>query len=320
MKIIFAGTPSFAAFHLKLLLESEHELAAVLTQPDRPSGRGGETRPSPVKLLALENQLRTLQPERLKNNKEIISLLRGINPDLILVVAYGLVLPKDFINLPKHGCINVHASLLPRWRGAAPIERSILEGDIEGGITYMKMDEGLDTGPIMKLVPCPINSKDNSESLEKKYENLSRIELLKFIENLNSGKVKKIKQDNSVATYANKIEKKETEIFWKKESREVIEKKIRGLYPKYGAFTFMDKLRVKILKAEIDNKKIDSLPGEIKIIEGSDLYVGCAEGRGIKILSLQLEGKKVVTSSDFIKGNREKINKLKKFTSSLEKK
>lgn len=319
MKIIFAGTPSFAAFHLKLLLNSKHELAAVLTQPDRPSGRGGKPKPSPVKLLAEENQLQILQPESLKNNKEIIAVLEALKPDLILVVAYGLILPKDFINLPKLGCINVHASLLPKWRGAAPIERSILEGDLEGGLTYMEMDEGLDTGPIMKLVPCPISSKENSESLEKKYEDLSSQELLNFLESLSSRGVEKLKQDSSIATYANKIEKQETEIFWESESCEFIERKIRGLYPKYGAFTFLGKLRVKILTAIIDNEEIYALPGEIKVTEEHNLYAGCIEGKAIKILSLQVEGKKAISSEDFIRGNKERLNKQKRFTSSLEK-
>ena len=153
MKIVFAGTPTFSAFHLDLLIKSKNEVAAVLTQPDRKSGRGKKLNVSPVKALAQENQILVLQPKSLKDNIDIIDKLTDIKPDLILVVAYGLILPKEFINLPKLGCINVHASLLPRWRGAAPIERSLMEGESEGGITYMKMDEGLDTGPIMKLLP-----------------------------------------------------------------------------------------------------------------------------------------------------------------------
>ena len=172
MKIVFAGTPLFSAFHLDLLIKSENEVAAVLTQPDRKSGRGKKINVSLVKALAQENQILVLQPKSLKENTEIIDQLKGIEPELILVVAYGLILPKEFINLPKFGCINVHASLLPRWRGAAPIERTLMEGDTEGGITYMKMNEGLDSGPIMKLLPCPIESEESSESLEKKIPKL----------------------------------------------------------------------------------------------------------------------------------------------------
>ena len=144
MKIVFAGTPTFSAFHLDLLIKSKHEVAAVLTQPDRKSGRGKKINVSPVKALAQENKILVLQPKSLKQNPDVINKLNEIKPDLILVVAYGLILPIEFINLPKLDCINVHASLLPRWRGAAPVERSLMEGDAEGGITFMKMDEGLD--------------------------------------------------------------------------------------------------------------------------------------------------------------------------------
>ena len=239
MKIVFAGTPTFSAFHLDLLIKSENEVAAVLTQPDRKSGRGNKINVSPVKALAQENQILVLQPKSLKNNTDVIDQLKDIEPELILVVAYGLILPKEFINLPKFGCINVHASLLPRWRGAAPIERTLIEGDAEGGVTYMKMNEGLDTGPIMKLLPCSIESEENSESLEKKYQNLSEISLLKFLEDISSKKVAEIPQDSSKANYAEKIERQETEILWEFESAELIERKIRALFPKYGSFTFL---------------------------------------------------------------------------------
>ena len=223
MKIVFAGTPTFSAFHLDQLIKSENEVAAVLTQPDRKSGRGNKINVSPVKALAQENQILVLQPKSLKKNTAVIDQLKHIEPELILVVAYGLILPKEFINFPKLGCINVHASLLPRWRGAAPIERTLMEGDTEGGITYMKMNEGLDTGPVMKLLPCPIESEENSESLEKKYQNLSQVELISFLGDLAGGRVKEVKQDSELATYAEKIEKQETEIFWEQEPVEHIE-------------------------------------------------------------------------------------------------
>ena len=222
MKIVFAGTTPFSAFHLHLLIKSKNEVAAVLTQPDRKSGRGKNLKPSPVKTFSEKEGLQVIQPKGLKNNTEVIEGLKAINPDLILVVAYGLILPPEIINLPKFGCINVHASLLPRWRGAAPIERSILEGDSKGGITYMKMDEGLDTGPIMKLLPCPFDEDEDSETLEKKYQNLSKVELISFLENLAEGRVKEINQDSELATYAEKIERQETEIFWEQESSECI--------------------------------------------------------------------------------------------------
>tara|TARA_B100000929_G_scaffold56768_1_gene42478 strand:+ start:138 stop:1094 length:957 start_codon:yes stop_codon:yes gene_type:complete len=317
MKIVFAGTTPFSAFHLDLLIKSKNEVAAVLTQPDRKSGRGKNLKPSPVKTFSKKEGLQVIQPKGLKNNTEVIEGLKAINPDLILVVAYGLILPPEIINLPKFGCINVHASLLPRWRGAAPIERSILEGDSKGGITYMKMDEGLDTGPIMKLLPCTFDEDEDSGTLEKKYQNLSKVELISFLGDLAEGGVKEVNQDSELATYAEKIEKQETEILWEQESAECIERKIRALFPKYGAFTFFGDKRIKILNST--KAKISHLlsPGEISA-EGGALYVGCQNNQSLRLQSLQVEGKNPVSAEDFTKGNAEKIFQIKKFSSSLE--
>ncbi len=317
MKIVFAGTTPFSAFHLDLLIKSKNEVAAVLTQPDRKSGRGKNLKPSPVKTFSEKEGLQVIQPKGLKNNTEVIEGLKAINPDLILVVAYGLILPPEIINLPKFGCINVHASLLPRWRGAAPIERSILEGDSKGGITYMKMDEGLDTGPIMKLLPCAFDEDEDSGTLEKKYQNLSKVELISFLGDLAEGEVKEVNQDSELATYAEKIEKQETEILWEQESAECIERKIRALFPKYGAFTFFGDKRIKILNST--KAKISHLlsPGEISA-EGGALYVGCQNNQSLRLQSLQVEGKNPVSAEDFTKGNAEKIFQIKKFSSSLE--
>ena len=317
MKIVFAGTTPFSAFHLDLLIKSKNEVAAVLTQPDRKSGRGKKLKISPVKAFSEKERLQVIQPKSLRNNPEVIEDLRTINPDLILVVAYGLILPAEIINLPEFGCINIHASLLPRWRGAAPIERSILEGDSKGGITYMKMDEGLDTGPIMKLLPCPFDEDEDSESLEKKYQNLSQVELISFLGDLAEGKVKEVKQDSGLATYAEKIEKHETEIFWEQEPVEHIERKIRALFPKYGAFTFFGDKRIKILNSTKATISRLLSPGELSE-EGGALFVGCQNNQSLRLQSLQIEGKRPVSAEDFIKGNGEKIFRIKKFSSSLE--
>ena len=319
MKIVFAGTPTFSAFHLDLLIKSKHEVSAVLTQPDRGSGRGKKINVSPVKALAQENKILVLQPKSLKKNREVFDKLNEIGPDLILVVAYGLILPIEFINLPKLGCINVHASLLPRWRGAAPVERSIMEGDNEGGITFMKMDEGLDTGPVLKLLPCAIGSEETSESLEKKYQSLSEKNLIDFLDNVYLRKVNEVNQDSSLATYAEKIERQETEILWDVESAELIERKIRALFPKYGSFTFLGEKRVKILNSSQEKSGKQLIPGEIFVSDKNHLYVGCLEGKVLKILNLQMEGKQVVSAREFIKGNEEKLSQIKKFSCSLEK-
>ena len=317
MKIVFAGTTPFSAFHLDLLIKSKNEVAAVFTQPDRKSGRGKNLKPSPVKTFSEKERLQVIQPKSLRNNPEVIEDLRIISPDLILVVAYGLILPAEIINLPEFGCINIHASLLPRWRGAAPIERSILEGDNKGGITYMKMDEGLDTGPIMKLLPCSIDEDEDSESLEKKYQKLSQVELTSFLKDLVEGRVKEVKQNTELATYAEKIEKQETEIFWEQEPVEHIERKIRALFPKYGAFTFFGDKRIKILNSTKASISHPLSPGELSE-KGGALYVGCQNNQSLRLQSLQIEGKKAVSAEDFIKGNAEKIFRIKKFSSSLE--
>ena len=317
MKIVFAGTTPFSAFHLDLLIKSKNEVAAVLTQPDRKSGRGKKLTISPVKSFAEKERLQVIQPKSLRNNLEVIEDLRAISPDLILVVAYGLILPAEIINLPKFGCINIHGSLLPRWRGAAPIERSILGGDSKGGITYMKMDEGLDTGPIMKLLPCPFDEDEDSESLEKKYQNLSQVELISFLRDVAEGRVKEVKQDSELATYAEKIEKQETEIFWEQEPAEHIERKIRALFPKYGAFTFFGDKRIKVLKSMKAKASHLLSPGELSA-EGGALYVGCQDNQSLRLQSLQIEGKKPVSAEDFMKGNAEKIFRIKKFSSSFE--
>ena len=272
-----------------------------------------------MKTLAQENQILVLQPKSLKKNREVIDKLNEIGPDLILVVAYGLILPLEFINLPELGCINVHASLLPRWRGAAPVERSIMEGDNEGGITFMKMDEGLDTGPVLKLLPCAIGSEETSESLEKKYQSLSEKNLIDFLDNVYLRKVNEVNQDSSLATYAEKIERQETEILWDVESAELIERKIRALFPKYGSFTFLGEKRVKILNSSQEKSGKQLIPGEIFVSDKNHLYVGCLEGKVLKILNLQMEGKQVVSAREFIKGNEEKLSQIKKFSCSLEK-
>jgi len=317
MKIVFAGTTPFSAFHLDLLIKSKNEVAAVLTQPDRKSGRGKKLTISPVKSFAEKERLQVIQPKSLRNNLEVIEDLRAISPDLILVVAYGLILPAEIINLPKFGCINIHGSLLPRWRGAAPIERSILGGDSKGGITYMKMDEGLDTGPIMKLLPCPFYEDEDSESLEKKYQNLSQVELISFLRDVAEGRVKEVKQNSELATYAEKIEKQETEIFWEQEPAEHIERKIRALFPKYVAFTFFGDKRIKILNSTKATISHLLSPGELSA-EGDALYVGCQNNQSLRLQSLQIEGKRPVSAEDFIKGNGAKIFRIKKFSSSLE--
>ena len=207
MKIIFAGTPDFAAKHLEIILQSKHEVLSVLTQPDRKSGRGKKIILSPVKQTALDNDILVYQPESLKT-EEVFDKLKNTDPDLILVVAYGLLVPKDILELPKFGCVNIHASLLPRWRGASPMEHAIMSGDDNIGISYMEMSEGLDEGPVYEMHECPLEQNDTLSSVEEKFIQLSEKKLVPFLDNLESGTIKHQAQDENKATFSPKIDKR----------------------------------------------------------------------------------------------------------------
>jgi methionyl-tRNA formyltransferase len=316
MKVVFAGTPKFSAFHLKLLLNSKHNICQVLTQPDRGSGRGKKIKSSEVKDLAVKNNIPLLQPSSFRVNKEAISILEEESPDIILVVAYGLMLPKEVLRIPRLGCINVHASLLPRWRGAAPIERCILGGDKKSGITFMKMEEGLDTGAVLRKVSCIIDDRETSESLEAKLKEISKVELLKFLQDLSLGLVEEEDQDNDLATYADKIKTEEGEINWTEHGAKNIDRKIRALSPKYANYTFLGKTRMKLLQVEINETPDSIKPGDLKITKKNELYVGCKDSC-LRVLSIQPAGKKPMSGSEFVSGYRMELLKLKKFTGSL---
>ena len=253
MKIVFAGTPQFAVNHLECLLENNFEIDLVLTRPDKRSGRGNKLKISGVKLLAEREGIQFLQPRSLVNNKELIAQLKIIKPDLILVVAYGLILTEEILALPKLGCINIHASLLPRWRGASPIEYSIMNGDRNSGITFMKMEQGLDTGPILEQHQCKISSDESSESLEKKLILISKKVLPNFLCNLSKGLIKESQQDSTKASYAYKIDTKMAELNWEETSAKTIDQKIRALSSRSGAFTYLEKKRIKIEEIEKAN-------------------------------------------------------------------
>mgnify|MGYP001188344954 FL=1 len=313
MKVVFAGTPEFSAFHLKLLLNSEHKICQVITQPDRKSGRGNRIKGSEVKALAVENNISLLQPSSFRANKDAISILEEESPDIILVVAFGLILPKEVLRIPRLGCVNVHASLLPRWRGAAPIERCILGGDKKSGITFMKMEEGLDTGPVLRKVSCIVADRETSASLESKLKEISKVELLKFLQDLSLGLIEEEDQDNDLATYANKITTEEGEINWTEYGAKKIDRKIRALSPKYGSYTFLGKTRMKLLQAEANETSDYIKPGVLKITKANELYVGCKDSC-LKISSIQPAGKKPMSGSEFISGYRMKLLKIKKFS------
>ena len=316
MNIIFAGTPQFAADHLKLLIDSPHKIKCILTQPDRGSGRGKKIRSSPVKEIGLDNGIEVLQPTSLKE-ESIVRSLESNKPDLMLVVAYGLLIPKEVLDIAERGCVNVHASILPRWRGAAPMEYSIYSGDSESGISYMRMNEGLDEGPILEIHKCKIEKEDDLGSLESKFVELSKKSLLNFLKKFEKGELKETPQENSKATFAPKINSDFQKIDWSCVSSE-IERKIRALNPKYGAFTFLGNKRVKIYKSSPAENTSKLSPGSIDISEDGKLLVGCSEETAIKIDTVQMEGKSVVQSEEFVRGYRSLIIHEDKFSSNVQ--
>ncbi len=240
LRIIFAGTPEFSVSPLQALLDSEHEIIGVYTQPDRPAGRGRKLTASPVKTLALEHNLPVFQPENFKA-EEACQQLANLKADVMVVVAYGLILPKSVLETPTFGCLNIHASLLPRWRGAAPIQRAIEAGDAESGVTIMQMDIGLDTGDMLHKVATKITAEDNSQALHDRLSRLGSEALMETLKSMQNQALHPEKQDESLVTYAHKLSKAEAEIDWS-QSAESIVRKIQAFNPWPVAFTnFQDK-------------------------------------------------------------------------------
>lgn len=298
MKIIFAGTPAFAAQALEALAQAGHEIALVLTQPDRPAGRGLKMQASAVKMAAQALNLPVFQPETLKT-PEAQAQLAAVQADVMIVAAYGLLLPQAVLDLPRWGCLNIHASLLPRWRGAAPIQRAILAGDAETGITIMQMEAGLDTGAMLHKVATPILPNDTAATLHDRLASLGAQAIVDVLANL--PKFPPVQQDESQANYAAKISKAEAQIDWQ-EDADLIARKIRAYCPVPVAFTEFAGKNCKIWSAQaIDfSSKNDFPAGKIVQTEPA-LLVAC--GRGfLQINSLQLAGAKRISSKDFVLG------------------
>lgn len=293
-RIIFAGTPEFSVSALQALLDSEHEVIAVYTQPDRPAGRGRKLTPSPVKQLALQHDLAVYQPESLRT-EQAQAELAALNADLMVVVAYGLILPKAALDAPKLGCLNIHASLLPRWRGAAPIQRAIEAGDSQTGITIMQMDEGLDTGAMLYKLTTDINADDNAQILHDRLAILGAQALLDTLAHL--PELTAQEQDETQANYAAKLSKAEAQIDWS-ESAEQIVRRIQAFNPWPMAFTHLNEQPLRVLAAHALPGPQHKNPGEIILLEKTGIQVLAGEGL-VHISSVQPAGKKPMAAYDF---------------------
>ncbi len=299
MRIVFMGTPDFSVNALENIVKAGHDVVGVITQPDKPKGRGGKMQYTPVKEKALELGLDVYQPQRVKE-PEFIDKLKEMNPDAIVVIAFGQILPKAILDMPKYGCINVHASLLPKYRGAAPIQWSVIDGEKETGVTTMYMNEGLDTGDIIDKVVVPIDKKETGGSLFDKLAIEGGKLILKTLIELENGTAVRTPQDDSKSNYAGMINKQLGKIDFNKSAKE-IERLIRGLNPWPSAYTKMDGKTLKIWDADVDDSENDSAPGTITEV-GKD-FIRVATGKGsLKILELQLEGKKRMKTRDFLNG------------------
>ncbi|MBP2195399.1 methionyl-tRNA formyltransferase [Pantoea cypripedii] len=301
LKIIFAGTPDFAARHLDALLASEHQVVGVFTQPDRPAGRGNKLTPSPVKVLAQAHDVPVFQPKSLKpaENQHLVADLQA---DVMVVVAYGLILPKAVLDMPRLGCINVHGSLLPRWRGAAPIQRSLWAGDAETGVTIMQMDVGLDTGDMLYKLACPITEHDTSATLYDKLAQLGPEVMLKTLAQLANGSIQPEKQDEALVSYAEKLSKEEARLDWTLSAAQ-LERCIRAFNPWPMSYFMVDDQPVKVWQASVLPHQAKQ-PGEILHADKQGIQIATADGV-LNLLSLQPAGKKAMSAQDLLNSRRE---------------
>lgn len=300
MRVIFMGTPDFATGTLEKIVLAGHEVVGVVTQPDKPKGRGKTLMPTPVKEVAVKYNLPVYQPKKVRE-PEVVELLRGLKPDVIVVAAFGQIISKEILEMPKYGCINVHASLLPAYRGAAPIQWAVINGDKESGVTIMQMDEGIDTGDMIEKVVVPIDKDETGGSLFEKLSRAGAELCVKVLTDLEDGKAVREKQpEESTTPYAKMIDKKMGAIDWEKPAKE-IEQLIRGLNPWPSAYTKLQGKTLKIWKAEVLEQDSKEAPGQIAEVTKDSIAVQTGQGL-LKVLELQLEGKKRMDTASFLRG------------------
>jgi len=302
LRIVFAGTPEFAAIHLDALLHSEHQLLAAYTQPDRPAGRGKKLQASPVKKLAQESAIPVYQPLTLKGEEQQAQLA-ALQPDVLVVVAYGLILPQAVLDIPRLGCLNVHASLLPRWRGAAPIQRAIQNGDKETGVTIMQMDAGLDTGNMVASCQCSIGPETNAASLHDELAEIGAPLLTKVLADLPTYLSQATRQDDALATYAAKILKPEGEVDWNLDAKS-LDQLVRAFNPFPACFTTIGPDRLKIWEAEIVPGASQQAAGTITQADRSGIKVSCGDSE-LRLTRLQLPGGKILTAEQMLNAKHE---------------
>ena len=302
LNIIFAGTPDFAARHLQALLDSHHNVIGVYTQPDRPAGRGKKLTASPVKELAIANNIPVYQPSSLRKEPAQQQLAK-LNADIMVVVAYGLILPKVVLDTPRLGCINVHGSILPRWRGAAPIQRALWAGDTETGVTVMQMDVGLDTGDMLLKTYLPIEDSDTSASLYEKLAEQGPVALLQALEGLANGTLTAEKQDEALANYAEKLSKEEARLDWNKSAKQLWQE-VRAFNPWPVSYFEHQGNTIKVWQTQVSETISTAAPGTIISASKKGIDIATADGV-LTLLSMQLPGKKTLSVADILNARGE---------------
>ncbi|KEI69638.1 methionyl-tRNA formyltransferase [Endozoicomonas elysicola] len=311
LRIIFAGTPEFASAHLQAMLDSQHQVIAVYTQPDRPAGRGQKLMPSPVKSLAAQHNIPVYQPKSLRT-EEAQKELASLNADLMVVVAYGLILPQVVLDTPELGCINVHGSILPRWRGAAPIQRAIEAGDTESGVTIMQMDAGLDTGDMLLKAFCPIHPDDTASQLHDRLITVGKPALIQALDAIASNQLQPEKQDDSQACYAHKMSKEEAILDWQRPAQ-ALDRQIRAFNPWPVAITSLDDTKIRIWEAIALKESTGEQPGTLISADKDGLDIACSEGT-LRIKRLQLAGSRAMTVQELLNSKKAMFSTGKQFS------